>query len=149
MTVDHAQHEPKPVVRGGRNPLAISLLLVFLVSGVAGFVHPSGASPTLTAVLGHWVWTWHVGLLVGTVTSLVGVMVLRPLNDVLVERVGMIWMATLFLAYGVAVCALDEAFFTTYSGVILGLGAAFAARAWQITRDLQRLRQILRDMPRG
>lgn len=139
--------DPQPVVRTGRNPLAISMVLVFFVSGVAGLFSTEVSSPTLSAVLGSYVWLWHTGLIIGAGTALVGILLLKPLMDVLVERVGMVWLASLFLSYFVAVCVNDDAYFTTYSGVILGLGIAFGARAWQITRDLRRLRRILQGLP--
>lgn len=136
------------IVRSGRNPLSATVLAVFAVSGVLGLLDPSQASPILRGVLGHYVWIWHGGLVIGSATALVGVTVLKPLNDVLVERIGMVWLATLFLSYFVAVCANDSAFFSTYSGIVLGLGLAFAMRAWQITRDLRRLHRALQALPR-
>lgn len=135
------------IVRNGRNPLSITVLLAFFGSGVLGLVLPGQASPSVSEVLGAWAWVWHAGLAIGAATALVGVLVLKPLNDVLVERVGMVWLASLFLSYFVAVCVADDAFFTTYSGVVLGLGVAFAVRAWQITRDLRALHRVLQDLP--
>lgn len=124
------------------------MLVVFLVSGITGLMHAGTSSPVLAKVLGEYVWMWHAGLIIGAVTSLTGIIFLKPLNDVLVERVGMIWMASCFLAYGVAVCVQDDAVFSTYTGVILGLGIAFAARAWQITSDLRRLTKTLQELPK-
>lgn len=135
-----------PIVRHGRNPVAISMFAMLMLSGIIGLVDPSKASPVLTSVMGGWVWTWHVGLLIGSGTALVGVLILKTLTDVLVERIGVIWLATLFLAYGLIAC-VSGGTFTTYTGVILGLGLAFGARAWQITKDLQRLRKILQALP--
>ena len=145
-TIPRVGPVPAPVLRSGRNPLAISVLLVFLLSGTVGLLTPEASSPILAEVLGHWVWVWHTGLVIGSSTALLG-LALRPLSNVLVERVGMMWMASLFLAYFVAVCVTDDAYFTTYSGVILSLGIAFAARVVQITRDLRRLHQVLKELP--
>jgi hypothetical protein len=134
-----------PIVRHGRNPVAISMFGMLLVSGVIGLVDPSKASPALTVALGPWVWTWHAGLVVGSAAALFAVLGLKPLNDVLIERIACVWLSSLFIAYGLIITVATG--FATYTGVVLGLGLAFAARAWQITRDLQRLRRVLRDLP--
>ncbi len=136
-----------PVVRRGRNPLEVSLLAVFLVSAISGLINPAATSPLLARIFGEHVWIWNLGMIAGSVFTLVGVLFLKPMNDVLVERVGMIWLATCFLAYGSASAAIS--FTATYTGVILGLGVAFAARAWQITSDIRRLHKILKDRQPG
>jgi hypothetical protein len=118
---------------------------MLLLSGLIGLLDPSKASPALAVALGPWVWTWNVGLIVGSGMALLAVIALKPLNDVLVERIGCVWLSSLFFAYGLIITAASG--FGTYTGVVLGLGLAFTARAWQITRDLQRLRRVLQDLP--
>lgn len=136
-----------PIVRPGRNPLAISLLGVLLLSGVIGLFNPEKASPTLTRVLGEAVWVWHVGLIIGSAVTLLGIVVLRPLNDVLVERIGATWLASIFLAYGAVLAIVGGPTGATSAGISIGLGFAFAVRVWQITKDLARLRRILQAIP--
>lgn len=135
-----------PVVRRGRNPLEVTLLAVFVLSSIAGLFAPGDASPTLTRLLGEYTWTWHVGLLIGSVTSLIAVVFLKPLNDVLIERAGMVWLSSCFLAYGVA-AVFSTSLLNTGAAIVLGLGIGFGARAWQITSDLRRLHRILKDLP--
>ena len=136
-----------PIVRHGRNPLAVCLLLVLVLSGVIGLLNPEKASPTLTRVLGDYVWVWHVGMLIGCVTTLVGILVLKPLNDVLIERVGAIWLASIFLIYGVVLAIVGGSLGATSASISIGLGLAFAVRVLQITKDLRRLRSVLQAIP--
>lgn len=134
-----------PIVRHGRNPLSISLLGVLVLSGVRGLFDPEKASPALFRVLGEGALLWHVGLLIGCVTTLAAVLFLKPLSDVLVERIGAIWLSSLFLVYAVVVGLTSDA--ATAAAIGFGLGIAFIARAWQITKDLARLRRILQSIP--
>lgn len=134
-----------PVVRRGRNPLEIFILVFLLASGLAG-LFTQRSSPALVAVLGSLTWIWHVVMLLGAGTAILSLF-LKPLNDVLLERVGMIWLATCFLLYGAGICLIDPSFFSPATGLALGLGAGFAARAWQITKDLRRLRRVLQELP--
>lgn len=136
-----------PIVRHGRNPLAIVLLSVLVFSSIVGLVDPTKASPTLTRVLGNGVWLWHVGLLVGCLTTLVGILLLKPLNDVLIERIGVTWLASIFLVYGTVIAIVGGSIGATSAGISISLGLALAVRAWQITKDLARLRRILQAIP--
>lgn len=134
-----------PVVRRGRNPLEVFILIFLLASGIGG-LFSARSSPALSLVLGEFIWVWHIVLVLGTGTALLSLF-LQPLNDVLVERAAMVWLATCFLLYGTAICLVDTAFFSTYTGVAFGLGVGFAARAWQITKDLGRLHRVLQELP--
>lgn len=134
-----------PIVRHGRNPLSISLLGVLVLSGVRGLLDPEKASPALYRVLGEGAVVWNVCLLIGCATALAAVLILKPLTDVLVERIGAIWLASLFLVYAVVIGLTTEA--ATSAAISFGLGLAFALRAWQITKDLHRLRRILQALP--
>lgn len=136
-----------PIVRHGRNPLAVVLLLVLVFSAIVGLVSPAKASPTLTLVLGDAAWLWHVSLLIGTVTTLIGVLFLKPLNDVLVERIGSVWLASIFLVYGAVLAIMGGSLGATSAGISISLGCGFALRAWQITKDLQRLHRVLQALP--
>lgn len=150
--------EHGPIVRHGRNPIAIVLLVMCLISGVGGALNPAGAPPTLTAALGHAAVGWNVAMAVGATLCLVGVLMFRPkrwrtgplverpLYDVLIERIGMVLLSTVFAVYCVflAVYMRQGADVPMiYFLIILGMALASSWRAVQITSDLRRLRQVL------
>jgi hypothetical protein len=129
----------------GNQPFEVALLVTCVLTGVTGLL-TGNAAPVLQQVLGDHVWVWHAGLVVGSAVTLVAVFLRLPMTLV-VERVGMIWLATLFLAYGAAILLLSTATVATAGGITLGFGLASIARVVQITNDLGRLRVALAQEP--
>ena len=76
---------------------------------------------------------------------------LQPPMTLLIERVGMIWLAALFLPYGVAMIFAVRFGLYPIGFLILGYGFACAARVLQITHDMRlyrrELRRIISDSP--
>lgn len=128
----------------GRNPFEVVLVAAALLAGVTSLLVPGAGSRIIVEVLPDYVMVWNVGLLVGASTTAVAMLLPQPWT-VLIERVGMTWMAALFLPYGVAVMILGNSLSSTGALLILGYGLACAARAWQITYHRRVLRRAAQD----
>lgn len=150
--------EHGPIVRHGRNPIAIVLLVMCLISGVGGALNPGSVPPTLAASLGPGAAAWNIAMAVGSALCLVGVLMFRPkrwrtgplverpLYDVLIERIGMVLLSTVFAVYCVFLLVYMRQGADVpmiYFLIILGMAVASSWRAAQITVDLRRLRKVL------
>jgi len=128
-----------------RSPFQIVILVFCILTGVIGLATGSASPASLAEVYGHWAALWNVGVAIGGAGTLAAMFSPVPAN-LLVERVGMIWLSTLFLAYAVAIGVHNDP-----DRVVAGLGSdlAFTAacfvRAWQITTQLKLLRAALRE----
>jgi hypothetical protein len=132
-----------PTLTPGRQPFEIALLAVAALSGATGLLIPGAGSRTINELFPGTALIFHGVLLLAALVSGAG-LVLNPPTAPLVERVGMLILAGSFLAYGVGVFVSSTAS-STGGIVISGFGLAALARAVQITRDLRRLQQVLRE----
>jgi len=130
------------LVRSGRNPFEVLMLCACAIAGAAGLIAPAASSNAITATLPHWeVVCWYSGLLAGGVISLAGVFA-RGVTSLLVERVGIILLACLMLAYALALF-VQVGIRGTLPALITGLFAvACAVRFVYITADLKRMEDI-------
>jgi len=130
------------LVRSGRNPFEVLLLVACAMAGVIGLVAPNASANAITAALPHWeVLCWYSGLLAGGVISLAGVFA-RGVTSLFVERVGIILLACLMLAYALALFA-QVGIRGVLPASITGLFAvACAVRFVYITTDLKRMEDI-------
>lgn len=163
--------EHGPIVRHGRHPWVILLLaLPFTLSGAAGLFTGKGGSPNMAAALGEWLQLWYAGLVVGSVVTLVGLAIggvpatiraykrwrgtaplderplaEKPLWDVMIERIGMVLLATVFGVLFAALLNSDYVPAPTVLSVLMWLGFSIASvwRAVQIAVDLRRLQKFL------
>lgn len=127
-----------------RSPFEVAILVACAVTGIVGLSTGSLSPAAITALFHGGAVAWNISVLAGGVGSLIGMWLRFPTN-MLVERVGMIWLATWFTAYGVAILLVN----TNVIGAIAGTGTVFAfavacfARAWQLTSQLKQLRNAL------
>lgn len=130
------------LVRSGRNPFEVLMLAACVAVGTVGLCQPSSTSSVITSLLPTWeVTTWYAGLAVGGVVSLLGVS-LNGVTSLLVERVGLIMLTCLTLAYSTAV-ATQVGIRGTLPALFTGLFAiACAIRFVYITTDLKRMEDI-------
>lgn len=124
----------------GRNPFEIVLVVAGLFAGAAGLFLPGGGSRIIHAVLPGYETVWNVCLIIGAGTSAVALMLPQPWT-ILIERVGMIWLAALFLPYGAAVLLLGGSPTGTGGVTITAYGLACAVRAGQISYHRRVLRR--------
>jgi len=130
------------LIRSGRNPFEVLLLCACAVAGAIGLIAPGASANAITATLPHWeVLCWYSGLLAGGVVSLAGVFA-RGVTSLLVERVGIIILACLMLAYALALFT-QVGIRGVLPGAVTGLFAvACAVRFVYITTDLKRMEEI-------
>lgn len=132
------------VLRTGRSPFQVLLMVACLISGVSG-LFPHEQRGVIDQLAEGAAGAWYTGLIVGGSVVLVGVCMRVP-TSLLVERVGLLLLTGLFLAYGVGVYLLLGNDQVRVGGVItIACGVACGVRAWQIGRDLSRLRRALAD----
>lgn len=131
------------MVTSGRNPFEIILILAALLAGLTGLLVPGSGSGLIQRLLADWEVVWNVGLTVGAATAALS-LVLKPPMTLLIERVGMTWLAALMIPFGAAVYVLSDNPASTGAFLIAGYGVACAARVAQITHQLARLRMDLR-----
>lgn len=129
----------------GRNPFEIVLIAAGLLAGLTGVFVPGAGSPTIHTVLPGYEPLWNLGLVIGAGTAAVALVLSQPMT-VLVERVGMIWLAALFVPYGAAVLILSGPVGVTGGVTIVGYGLACAARVVQITVHRRGLHRAARDV---
>lgn len=130
------------LVRSGRNPFEVLMLGACVGTGAAGLVEPTATSNAIVSLLPHWeVYTWYAGLLVGGLVGITGVFS-KGVVSLLVERVGLIMLMCLTLAYAAAVLT-QVGFRGVVPTLFTGLFAvACAIRFLYITADLKRMEEM-------
>ena len=125
------------IVHSGRNPFAIVLLGACILTGISGLITPHRTSPVVAHVLPTWeLLTWYGGLVVSGSVALGGLFA-HGLASLLVERVGLVVLASITATYVAAVIAQGAVSVSPAAAVVGGLSAASVARIWQISRDLR------------
>lgn len=118
-----------------------------LFAGIAGLFSP--ILTDCTGLLGIYGFdglaaqVFYPCLVLGT-GAVVCSLLLGPPMTLLIERAGMIWLAALFVPYGVALIVNVNYRLSPSWILIIGYGVACAARSLQITHDLQWYRRELR-----
>lgn len=95
---------PRFILTARHSPFEIMVLVVSLLTGVIN-LFGFNTSPTLEAVtrtIPFYLPVWGVGLVVGAATALVSVFLTIPMSLIL-ERIGLSLLATLFTTYAIAV----------------------------------------------
>lgn len=127
------------IIHSGRNPYAIFLLAAIVLTGVSGLISPQHTSPVVAHLLAPWeLAAWYGGLVIAGTVSLAGLFS-RGLMSLLVERVGLVVLASLSAMYAVAVVAQGGATLSLAAGTAGSFALASAARVWQIGRDLKEI----------
>lgn len=127
------------IVHSGRNPFAVFLLFACVLTGIAGLISPQQTSPIVAHLLQPWeLEAWYGGLIATGVGALAGVLS-RGLTGLLVERVGLVFLASLSGMYAVAVAVQGGAALSFASAFTGFFCIASLARVWQIGRDLKQL----------
>lgn len=134
----------KPLlIQSGRHPFELVILFMCVLTGLAGLLTGS-ASPAIVIILHEWSWIWNVSIVLGGIGTGLSVLCKLPVN-LLLERVGMVWLFTLFAAYSAAIFSVDSDRAVTSGGIVLALALAALARVLQITKDLSKLQKALAE----
>src|SRR5215216_2293487 len=90
-----------------RSPFEIVILVACALTGLIGLLTGNASPASISVAFAGWAAIWNIGVLVGGVGTLVALWCKAPLNYLL-ERVGMVWLTTLFLAYAVAIGVVND-----------------------------------------
>lgn len=132
------------LVRSGRNPFEVWLLVACVVAGIVGLISPVDSASAVVKALPHWeVLCWFSGLTLGGLVGLAGVFS-RGVVSLLVERVGMVILTCLTFAYSVSIVAqVGIAAGATLPALLTGLfSVSCAIRFFNISADLKRMEDI-------
>jgi hypothetical protein len=126
--------------RESRHPFELYLLLALAVSGLpTAFGEPTAGS--IEAALPEWaILMWGFALCVGSAVALVGIALLvrRPATGLLMEQLGLAWVACATLFYSVVIVFEAGMPGLTAALFILGFGLACVVRCVQIQRSINR-----------
>lgn len=136
----------KPIfLVSGRQPFEVLLLAACVITAAMGlFMRGSGSATIDRFISGPWNLVFYVALGAAASVALLGVS-LRPPHSLLVERIGLLFLAGLLLTYGIALYALYGLPVGASGSIIIAFGVAGAIRCGQISRDLRRLHFALRS----
>ena len=132
------------LVRSGRNPFEVWLLVACVVAGIVGLISPADTASTVVKALPHWeALCWFSGLTLGGLVGLAGAFS-RGVMSLLVERVGMVILTCLTFAYSVSIVAqVGIAAGATLPALLTGLFAvSCAVRFFNISSDLKSMEDI-------
>lgn len=140
------------MLTSARNPFEIVMIIAGLLAGIAGLAVPAHNQSQVIYGLGSpWDKVFYACLILGTGMVALSLF-LQPLMTLLIERVGMIWLAAIFLPYGVG-CVISALIYLDPLRpswiLIIGYGVACAVRILQITHDLRGYQRELRRITIG
>lgn len=139
------------LVRTGKGPFEVLVMLGGTLSGVVGLILPDRASAAVIEILGDNAWIWHLTFAGACIVSLYGIYTSRYPEGLYIERAGMIWVGTLLFAYGIGLFFVDSIGpARNVSGLItIFVGIASFVRAFQITNDLHKLTKAIQETKNG
>jgi hypothetical protein len=127
------------LVSSGRHPLAIFLLVACVLTGVAGLLSPVSTSPTVAHLLAPWeLEAWYSGLILSGGATLVGVMA-TGLSSLLIERVGLVVLASLSGMYAAAIAIQGHTPLTFAAAFTGAFALGCVGRVVQINGSLRKL----------
>lgn len=132
------------IIASGRQPFEVLLLLACVLTAGLGLAVPGAGSTTIDAFIPMpWNTVFYVALGASATVGLIGVSLQVPVS-LLVERIGLLFLSGLLIAYGIALYALYGAAVGASGAIIVAFGTAALTRSVQITMDLRKLHQALR-----
>jgi hypothetical protein len=138
------------LITSGRHPWEISGLCIFVIVGLALVGGAAPAPSSVDALLPGWfVAYWKVQLAIGAAAALAGISlpqstVHQLMPSQLIERTAMIWFGTATLVFPIVLAATGRSPALTVIGYATAYGVGGLVRAWQISRNLTRLREASR-----
>ena len=132
--------------RDNRHPFQLWVLGAFLVGGVGVLLGPDPSS--MDALVPDAIATaWAVILVLAAVGGLTAAVWPDPATSWLIERTALLPVGFAALAYSVAVWNVAGQRGLVSALLIAGVGIASLRRAWEVTRNLRRLRLIAPRAP--
>lgn len=143
------------VVVSGRHPWEIAGLCIFAIIGLALVTGAAPPPASVDALLPPtFVMFWEAQLAVGAVTALIAVSLpqrhIRQLElSQVIERTAMMWFGVATLVFPAVLAATGQRPALTAIGYATAYGLGALVRAWQISRDMRKLRRVLRKQRVG
>jgi hypothetical protein len=148
---------PAEATHTARNPWAVYLLLLCVVSGILALIATASGHPTeppaVVKTVPEWArLTWYGLLIAGSSLALLGVWwphqrIVDLVTGLLWERRGSFGLVLGAAPYGLALVCLDGAISKVTGAFTLGFAVAGAWRVRNIGRDLGRIEALLRASP--
>jgi hypothetical protein len=133
-------HQSVIVIRSGRHPHEVFLLVAFLLWALFGLIaFEATASPSLRLLPTPWGHVFYGALGVGAVVAIVGVFLRRGIVGPLVERSGMLILSGMNVAYAVFVFGYSGSRAAGFSIFMVCLAAANIWRAAQIPGEVKQI----------
>jgi hypothetical protein len=130
------------VIRSGRHPHEVALLVACVLLGLAGLVaYGKVATTTIRGLPEPLGYLLYAGLLAGGVVALAGSF-MPGLAGPLIERIGLASLGLLCVAYAVAVLAFFPTRGLSFAVFMLAFTAANVFRMRQISRELTELQAV-------
>jgi hypothetical protein len=131
-----------PAFNASRHPHQVLFLVTLAAAGVSNIVAPQNQSPVAAQLLGGHGWPFYGAVGVAALVTLAGVW-MRSLTGMLLENLGMLVLAALCIGYAIAALAVVGPKASLISAFTGAYAVACLVRAWQIRRELQRIRRVL------
>lgn len=134
------------VIQSARHrPFEIAILTAATLTGVFSFFTPK--SPSILAMeasIPYYGYVWSIGLILGGGLGLASLLMKIP-STLLVERISMSLLSTLFLAYAFSAVFILGISLGSVGGLLnlLAFGGGALARAFQISRDLKNIQGVV------
>lgn len=126
-----------PFVSPGRHPHEVAVALYSLLVGIVGFTLPSSISRSIATMFPHgWDYVYFALLVVAGVTVLIGIFN-RRIEGALMERIGLLLLTFLFVAYSIAVMIVGGQLGFVAAMFSMSYAVANVVRSVQITRAIE------------
>lgn len=125
------------VVRSGKQPHEVWLMVVFAIVGVVGLFDPAGSANRIIRELPTWgIFTFYGCLAVGSIATLYGVFT-KGIKGPIIEMMGLASLSFQLFGYGIAVWSLFGLPGLLSAILPFGVGVANIARIRQILKELR------------
>lgn len=130
-----------------RHPIAVFLLALCVFSSIPTFLGAAQPPGSLAATIPRErILIWAAMLTAGAVISLTGTYWRHRVTGLLIEQVGMLFVAVATLYYSGIIFFVVQLNGLQGTSIVLGLGVAAAVRFWQIQRFFNNRKHELAEM---
>lgn len=134
------------ILRSGRHPHEIALLVLSVVIGFTGLIFESdrlspGISNAFPGLLQSY---FYFGLVLGGAVALFGALRIN-ITGLLLERAGLIFLSAVYLAYGISVLSNSGTRGLIPALFGIAMSVASIVRVVQIQRDVKQARKAISD----
>lgn len=128
-------------------PFEVVIVFTVLLTGIASSFNKSPVVAAIEQTLPFYGYVWNIGLILSGTVGVISIIMNMP-STLIVERISMSLMATLFIAYGFTVVFIIGT--SSIAGVLslFAFGTGAFARIIQITGDLKKIEGLIKTLER-